>query len=146
MRSKFGQVWTCVGDPGPVQRGKEACFFSSRGRVWVHHLSLSSGHRWLPFQWWLLFLPVICIHKQTIKIWVATARMAIGGGNHCWSPFWQWPEVKLRWWTQTLPRLYRIHKGAAPGPGPCTAISLEQTDTHTWLKTLPSRNSLVGGN
>ena len=85
------------------------CFFSSRGRVWVHHLSFSSRHSqnsdrcWRPLLITIpvvaFFSPLICIHKQTIKNWV----------SHCWLPFRQWPELKLRWWTQTLPRLYRIH-------------------------------------
>ena len=83
--------------------------FPIRGRVWVHHLNFSSGHRQNGDRWlqpWLIavpavafFLPLICIHKQTIKNWV----------SHCWNGDQQWPELKLRWWTQTLPRLYRIH-------------------------------------
>ena len=61
------------------------------------------GHCWSPFQLWLFFLPLICIHKQTIKNLVSHCW------NHCQSPFRQWPELKLRWWTQTLSRLYRIN-------------------------------------
>ena len=32
---------------------KTTCFFSTWGRVWVHHLSLSSGHCWNSDGWWL---------------------------------------------------------------------------------------------
>ena len=38
----------------------------------------------------------------------ATARTVIGSGRHHRWLFRQWPELKLTWWTQTLPRLYRI--------------------------------------
>ena len=53
------------------------CFFSSWGRVCVHHLSLSSGYRQNGNQWWrplpmartmvAFSPPLICIHKQTKK-------------------------------------------------------------------------------
>ena len=106
------------------------CFFSIWGRVWVHHLSLSSGHHWNSDGWWLscpipwsiktvysVYPEFIMIHSFTFiyicqqieKTGSFTTGMAIGGGGHRPSLFWRWPELKLRWWTQTLPRLYRIH-------------------------------------
>ena len=78
---------------------------------------LSSGHcrngnlQWQPLLITVpavaFFPPLICIHKQTIKNWVSHCW---NGSSHCWTLFPQWPELKLRWWTQTLPRLYRIHE------------------------------------
>ena len=58
------------------------------------------SHCWWLFQRWLFFLPLICIHKQIKK--------KLGQPLPEW-PFRRWLELKLRWWTQTLPRLYRIH-------------------------------------
>ena len=51
----------------PHVASTEGCFFSSQGRVWVHHLSLSSG----PSLEW----------QSAV---VATAGMAISIGHHCW--------------------------------------------------------------
>ena len=44
----------------------------------------------------VFFLPLICIHKQTIKTGLATAGMKISSGCHQQSPFRLWPELKLR--------------------------------------------------
>ena len=52
--------------------------------------------------------------------------------GHCWNGNLQWPELKLRWWTQTLPRLYRIHM--------YTINISEKRCTFTWPAL---RNSLV---
>ena len=81
------------------------CFLFSRGRVWVYHLSLSSGPPLdCPLLEWhsavAFFPPLICIHKQTIKNWV----------GHCRNENQQWPSVELSCWTQTLSRPYRIHE------------------------------------
>ena len=106
------------------------CFFSTWGRVWVHHLRLSSGHcqnsdgQWLscPIPWSIktvnsVYPEFIMIHSfvfiyiclQIGKTLSATTGTVIRGGGHHPSLFPRWPELKLRWWTQTLPRLYRIH-------------------------------------
>ena len=56
--------------------------------------------------WWPGFPPLICIHlhmSTNKKTGSATAETLIR----------QWPELKLRWGTQTLPQQYRIH----PLPG-----------------------------
>ena len=60
--------------------------------------------------------PVEVEFEFTTWTWVqATPEMLIDSGCHrpspfhCRLPFQQWPELKLRWQTQTLPRLYRIH-------------------------------------
>ena len=55
----------------------------------------------------------------------------MGGGGHCRLPFWQWPELKLRWWTQTQPRLYRIYHT-------CQFI-LSSASNHVSVK-LPTQN------
>ena len=79
-----------------------------RGRVWVHHLSLSSGHcrngdrRW----WWLPLLIAILAVADPV-FYCLCMQMS---GSHHQSPFRQWPELKLRWWTQTLPRLEKKHE------------------------------------
>ena len=47
------------------------------------------------------------------ELWVdwfnALIKPGIGLLGHRRMPFRRWSELKLRWWTQTLPRLYRIH-------------------------------------
>ena len=121
------------------------------GRVWVHHLSLSSGHCRNSDGWWLscpilwsiknskLSLPrihhdplnsfaFIYICQQIEKTVLATAGTLMGGGGHYPLLFWQWPELKLSWWTQTLPRLYRIHylPGRSVGRA-CTSDCLENS-------------------
>ena len=60
----------------PSEKTSE-CFSSSWGKVWDHHLSLSSGHSWNGDQQWTIqliavpvvafFPPLVCIHKQTIR-------------------------------------------------------------------------------
>ena len=86
------------------------CFFSTWGRVWVHHLSLSSGHlwnsdgRWLscPIPWsiktvnsvypesiMIQSFAFIYICQQIEKTGLATAGMAISSGSHCSLLFWQ---------------------------------------------------------
>ena len=133
--------FTCYTKVNPL------CFFSSRGRVWVHHPRLSSGHCWTGDQWWqpppitipaVAFLPpLICIHKQTIKTRSATAGMVISSGGHYQLPFQQWPELKLRWWTQTLPRLYRIHN---PPVSTGTAITSNCTYYASFHMNLQSKS------
>ena len=77
------------------------CFFSTWGRVWVHHLSLSSGHRWnsdgqwlsCPVSWSIktvhsVYTEFIMIHsfafiyicKQLETNGSATAHRCSGGG------------------------------------------------------------------
>ena len=95
---------------------RNGCFLFGRGRVWVHHLSLSSGQiQNGDFKWWPLpifisavadpfFLLFVYICKwvagkkplsELQSVVAATIDYHFGGG----------PELKLRWWTQTLPRL-----------------------------------------
>ena len=79
--------------------------FELPNRVWVGHLSFASdhcvgcgfflshmvifggnlGHLWLPWHRW------------------PTSR------NHLWYRDQRWPLAKLRWVTQTLPRMYKFH-------------------------------------
>ena len=75
-----------------------ACFFSTWGRVWVHHLSLSSGHGQNSNGWWLscptpwsiktvnsVYPEFIMIHSFAIiyicqrveKTWSAISGMAV---------------------------------------------------------------------
>ena len=61
-----------------------------------HHWN---GNGWWPFSHNSFALTNIC--QQTKKTGSVTAGIALCGG----------PELKLRWWTETLPRLYRIHEG-----------------------------------
>ena len=82
----------------------QTCFFSSRGRVLVHHLSLSSGHCWNGDRQWqplpiaipvlAFFLLLICMQKQTIKNPV----------SNCWNgDRWWWPlliTISALAWTQ----------------------------------------------
>ena len=107
-----------------VDKSEVRCFFSTWGRVWAHHLNLSSGHRWnsngqwlcCPVPWFIKtgnsvypeFFPSTHLHSFTYmstnkKNWV----------GHHWNGNMQWPELKLRWWTQTLPQLYRIYEVSA---------------------------------
>ena len=48
---------------------------------------------------------IICLCIQLSGGKKVTARMVIGSGCHCWSPFQQWPELKIKWWIHTLLRL-----------------------------------------
>ena len=57
----------------------------------------------------VILLGGLSVNLNHLKTGLATVRMAMGSGSHRPLLFWQWPELKLRWWTQTLPRLYRIH-------------------------------------
>ena len=51
----------------PFQLCTTQCFFSTWGRVWVHHLSLSSGHRQMPF-WQRPFLFISqCLYLHSIS-------------------------------------------------------------------------------
>ena len=43
----------CLGMQSVIDVSFSVCFFSTWGRVWVHHLSLSSGHRRNSNGWWL---------------------------------------------------------------------------------------------
>ena len=43
-----------------------ACFFSTWGRVWVHHLSSSSGHRRMPFRRWPFLFISQCLYLRSI--------------------------------------------------------------------------------
>ena len=129
---------------------KILCFFSTWGRVWVHHLSLSSGHHqnsdggWLscPIPWSIkavnsVYPEFIIIHsfafiyicQQIEKTGSVTTGMAMGSGGHCLLLFRWWPEVKLRWGTQTLPQLYRIHENITELFGALQFIKIQ--DQHT---------------
>ena len=51
-----------------------------------------------------------CLFKHANESWEkTTAGMVISGGCHGRLPFQWWPELKLRWWTQTLSRLEKKH-------------------------------------
>ena len=61
-----------------------------------------------------------------------------GQESQCPSLFWQWPELKLRWWTQTLPQVKKKHLSK------CVLVITLSTlnypvNTQMPVKTLPSR-------
>ena len=108
-----------------------ACVVAPGGHVWL----LLGGHLWLLLGGgvWDMTRYGDTINQRTVRIllecilvilvvahpvfllfvyvfnWVVekkvTARMVIGSGCHCWSPFQQWPELKIKWWIHTLLRL-----------------------------------------
>ena len=52
-----------------------SCFFSTWGRAWVHHLSLSSGHRRMPFRRWPTQFHSIYIYSVYIYILFISKRV-----------------------------------------------------------------------
>ena len=94
------------------------CFLFGRGRVWVHHLSLSSGP---PPKWWSMVAATADFHscsgwpsfllfvyvckwvagKKPLLEWlsavVATADCHSSSGHYCWLPFqwWSWTQAQV---------------------------------------------------
>ena len=72
-----------------------------------------------------------------IRPWSATAEWTFRRWpRELWElhrmPFRRWPELKLRWWTQTLPRLYRIHV-STPSLGVGTPLRKIQDPPVFWM-------------
>ena len=86
---------------------KKCVFLISRVRVWVAHLSFAKGNLWS-----------LCQRRFSLFLYIyanisATADCLVGCGiplkSHLRHSDWRWPSAKLRWVTQTLTQLYRIH-------------------------------------
>ena len=87
-------------------------------RVWVQHLSSAKGHCPSLFQWWLTHFGLFMYanewqekthHWNGNQQWqllpITILAEATTADHHSSSG----PELKLRWWTQTLPRLEKKH-------------------------------------
>ena len=115
----------------------------SRGRVRVHHLSLSSGHCWNGNWQWLTYFFIVCLCMQMSGRKKATANWHFGSGCQLKTTTHHrsggGSELKLRWWTQTLSQLekkhhvigtsakihWRIQKGHAPFTGVISFIFMQ---------------------
>ena len=72
--------------------------------VWVQATTKNGDWRWLP-------LPIaILAVADPVFYSLFMYENEKQEKNPLLKQWWQWPELKLRWWIQTLPRLEKKHK------------------------------------
>ena len=108
------------------------------------------------FWWWLTKFSCLLTYVNECK-WMAgnlaTTKWPFHSWpsvpGYCWLLFQWWPELKLSWWTQTLPQLYRIHaqvvnsNSTSALQDPCSGGELKLyldctgSKLRWWTQTLP---------
>ena len=104
-RTQIPTSYLCTGHESESQSEPESVseyILYTWGRVWVHHLSSVGSHHQCLFQEWLTKFFIVCWHVNCLLICKWTVGKKATTNYH----FGVGPELKLRWWTQTLPQLF----------------------------------------